>query len=124
MYEEMKRNGSAYSYKLYDKIVDGVIDAGVSADKTGGRGGAIPAMTDAINGIMDAHPEKFKHSQDPATLNTIDIAPSSIPGGAGGASGASFINGLKADPGVQRVLSPPDDKAIHVEIPQPKPIVN
>ena len=58
-------------------------------------------MRDAINGIMDADPEKFKYSQDPATLNTIDIAPSSIPGGAGGKAGVGFINGLKADPGVQ-----------------------
>jgi hypothetical protein len=73
---------------------------------------------------MDAHPEKFKDSQDPAKLNTIDIAPSSIPGGAGGKAGVGFINGLKADPGVQTVLSPPKDKAIHVEIPQPKPNLN
>jgi hypothetical protein len=69
------------------------------------------------NEIITVGPDKVsKHVADPAKLNVVDIAPSTI------TDKQAFINAvneaMKAGL-VSKFLQPPTDPAYHIEIPQP-----
>jgi hypothetical protein len=72
------------------------------------------AMTAEINRQGPANVSK--HSADPTTVNVIDISPKSLK------NPQNFIQQLRNDPRVQRVIDPSqNDPAIHIEIAQPPP---
>ncbi len=54
-----------------------------------------------------------KHAEDPNVLNTIDVAPSSL------SDQGTFANTLRKNKDVRKVVTPPDDPGVHVEVKQP-----
>jgi hypothetical protein len=83
------------------------VSTGRTADQT------ISAMQAEI--VRQGPSRVSNHIADPSTLNVLDISPRSLQ------NPAAFIQQLQNDPRVQRVIAPPQDPAIHVEIRQPAP---
>ena len=115
MYHNIEKTGVGAQKKLYGKYGDQVIDAYVSAKKAGmSREQTLQAMERKINDLGPSNVSR--HLADPAQLNVVDIAPSSIPAG----KRAAFEQALRKDPNVSKFLGPSDkDPAFHVEIKQP-----
>ena len=100
---------------MFNNIVEhAVIDAFVLARKQGKSSDQIKqAMTDKINALGPGHVSR--HCADPAVLNVVDIAPSSI------AKKSAFEAAVKRavqHGSVSKFLMPPQDPAYHLEIPQ------
>ncbi len=115
MYRNLLNDGVARQKQLYRPAGDLVIDEFVRVRDLGGDMLTILAAMEAR--ILEIGPGRVSlHCADPALLNVIDIAPSSI------SRPAEFLaRGLSAvDRGVvKRLLSPLDhDPAFHLEIPQ------
>lgn len=112
MFENLQSKGVASEKALYGPNGGKVIDVYVAQHAAGkSRAEIIASMEAKINEIG---PSKVsRHLADPSTRNVIDIAPSQI------TDKAAFEAAVKADPRVSKFLKPPQDKAYHLEIPQP-----
>ena len=114
MYQNVEKYGVKSQMKLYGSAGQQVIQAYSEAQEQGlGRTDTITKMTDVIVEQMKENPDLYKHSQDPAKINTADISPSSVDGNR-----SSLISEFQSDSRISNVLTPPKDPAIHVEIPQ------
>jgi hypothetical protein len=112
MAANLAARGAADARRLYGPAGEMVVDAWEAAKARG----LSPAQVEAgmAAAIRRIGPEKVsRHMGDFTRLAVLDVAPSSL------ARPAAFIAALKADPRVSRLLSPPDDPAIHIEIPRP-----
>ena len=115
MYDYIGTWGEAAARGLYNATAEQVIDVYVAMKPSGAtRKMIIAAMSAKIQQIKTVDPIAFKHTVDPVLLNTIDIAPSSVPL----TLQAGFEAALRQDSRISKVLVPPKDKAFHVEIPQ------
>ena len=113
MFANIRQKGVASQKELYGDNGDQVIDAYVAANDAGKSDDEIKAaMLAKINELGPGNVSK--HAADPAKLNVIDVAPSSI------ANRAAFEAAVRADKRVSRFLTPQDgDPAYHLEVPQP-----
>ncbi len=127
MYNNILRKGVANQKRLYgrygDKIIDTYVAAkqynkmtpllstyfGVSFSKFS-RGGIIKLMTKKIEQVGPG--KVSKHSSNPLIYNVLDISPGSLQ------HLNEFINSLKSDLRIKKIITPPKDPAIHIEIPQ------
>jgi WXG100 family type VII secretion target len=113
MYDNLQSKGVASEKALYGPSGDKVIDVYVAQHAAGkSRDEIIGAMEAKINEIGPG--KVSRHLADPSTRNVIDIAPSQI------ADKAAFEAAVAADSRVATFLKPPQDKAYHLEIPQPQ----
>jgi hypothetical protein len=107
--------GVAHQKRLYGPVGDRVIDEYERLRLAGRRRSEIMAGMAAY--ITAAGGRRVsKHVADPAALNVIDIAPSSI----SPHKRRSFEAAVAAEQRVSRFLYPPQDPAYHLEIPQPQ----
>ncbi len=116
MFNNLKAHGVAAQKALYAAAGDQVIDV-YSAKKAEGKTEAqIKAAMEAK--IKAIGPEKVsRHCADPAVLNVVDIAPSSI---ANKHAFENAVNVAKNSGKVSRFITPHNgDPAYHIEIPQP-----
>lgn len=116
MYKNILANGVTDQLALYADAGDKVINEYVKAKKAGkGEAEIIAAMTAMV---IAAGPSRVSlHCADPARLNVIDIAPSSIVDP--GAFLAALKNALTQGT-LSRFFSPGNhDPAFHIEVPQP-----
>lgn len=115
MFNNIVEHGVKAQKALYAAAGDEVIDAFVKAQNQGKDSTGIKqAMTDKINAIG---PSKVsRHCADPAVLNVVDIAPSSI---SGKKAFETAVNRAVQNGSVNKFLLPPNDPAYHLEIPQP-----
>jgi hypothetical protein len=121
MYDNLVSQGEGSQRGLYNANGNSVIDTAVTGIRSGAsREATIDSMVDRINAIRTADPTAFKHLADPAQLQAIDIAPSSLNGrGTRRERIDGLVAGFRGDAGVSRVFSPNGgDPGIHVEIPQ------
>lgn len=117
MWKNCELYGVKAQRELYGPVGDLIIDEYQRKNATGLARPAILAAMEAV--IRAVGPAKVSlHCADPAALNVIDIAPSSV------AKPIMFLAALASarDKGmVSRFLTPANrDPAIHVEIPQPR----
>jgi fructose-specific phosphotransferase system IIC component len=116
MYKNVQSLGVTSQLALYADAGDAVINEYVKARKAGLAPASIIAAMSAK--IVEVGPERVSlHCADPARLNVIDIAPSSIadPGAFIGAIAAAKQQGT-----ISRFFTPGDhDPAFHIEVPQP-----
>jgi len=113
MYDNLKTQGVDKQKKLYGNFGDQVIDVYVSSKKAGKTGEAI--IKDMASKISNLGPANItKHCGDFSVLQVIDVAPTSI------TNKQAFVEALKADPRISKIITPPSDPAYHIEIPQPK----
>lgn len=116
MFNNISTKGVASQKALYAAAGDSVIDEFVKPKKAGKtRDQVIEAMEAKIRAIG---PDKVsRHCADPARLNVVDVAPSSI------AKPKAFENAVRAaitQGKVSKFLTPAsNDPAFHIEIPQP-----
>lgn len=112
MYANLERHGVAAQKALYARPGERVIDVYVAGKKAGLSKDKI--LSDMTAEILLLGPSSVsKHTADPARLNVIDIAPSSI------RNKRSFELVVRADPRISRFLTPSSsDPAYHLEIPQ------
>lgn len=116
MFNNISTKGVASQKALYAAAGDSVIDEFVKAKKAGkNRDQIIAAMEAKIRAIG---PDKVSHHcADPARLNVVDVAPSSVakPKAFESAVRAAITRGK-----VSKFLTPGNnDPAFHIEIPQP-----
>lgn len=111
MKANIERFGVAHQKRLYSNPGDQVIDAYVQAKNAGKSSGEIvSAMKEKI---LELGPMRVsRHCADPAVLQVLDIAPSSI------RNDQKFVDAIEADRRVSKLLKPPRDPAFHLEIPQ------
>lgn len=109
MYQNIVGKGFKYNYSLYGPTGDKVIKAGEKAKQKGGTKEQImAAMTEEIKRIG---PSKVsRHAGDPAVINVVDIAPSSL------TDTKAFAREIKKR-GIF-LLQPPADPAYHLEVKQ------
>ena len=114
MVENLERHGVAHQKRLYGQPGDSVIDHYTNLKSKGvSRTEIISGLTSKISSIG---PQRVSgHAGDPAKINVIDIAPSSI----NRALWRRFEAAVTADRRVSKLLVPPKDPAYHLEIPQP-----
>lgn len=117
MFDNIAAHGVAAQKSLYAAAGDAVIDEFVKAKKAGKNSAGIKAAMEAK--IITVGPGKVSHHcADPAILNVVDVAPSSI------AKKDAFEKAVHAALGkgaVSRFLTPGGgDPAYHLEIPQPR----
>ena len=116
MFQNIASKGVAAQLKLYAPPGQAVIREFQSAKAAGkDQAGIIAAMEAKINALGPS--TVSHHCADPAKLNVVDVAPSSV------ASGARFVqavqSAIKARK-VSKLLTPGNnDPAFHIEIPQP-----
>jgi hypothetical protein len=68
-------------------------------------------MADKIAEILKAHPDTaFAHTRNFSRWNTVDIQVASVE------SKKLFLDALRSDPRISKVLFPPDDDAYHIEV--------
>jgi hypothetical protein len=116
MKENIEKDGVRSQRGLYKEAGQKVIDV-YEREKTAGRSNA------EIEGAMRQEIERqgpgnvSRHSGDPAVRNVVDIDPRSLGGRV-----EDFIDAAKSDSRVdgRRILRPPKDPGIHLEIPQPQ----
>lgn len=115
MYNNIVEHGVEAQKTLYAAAGDAVIDAYVLARKQGKSPTQI--MEAMKNKILKVGPSKVsRHCADPAVLNVVDIAPSSIADKA--AFEAAVKKAARKGGSVSKFLEPPQDPAYHLEIPQ------
>jgi hypothetical protein len=116
MFQNIASKGVAAQKKLYAAPGRAVIDEFVRAKAAGkDQAGITAAMEAKINALGPS--TVSHHCADPAKLNVVDVAPSSV------ANGARFVqavqSAIKAGK-VSKLLTPGNnDPAFHIEIPQP-----
>lgn len=114
MYENIERYGVEHQKLLYGKYGDLVIDEYSKYKAKGNHRQFI--ISQMLAKIIALDPSKISnHVADPAKLNVIDIAPSSIEPGLR----TLFMKCVQEEPRISRCFGPPADPAYHVEIPQP-----
>lgn len=114
MYNNIVDHGVAAQKSLYAAAGDQVIDAYVLARNQGKSQSQI--RTAMKNKIVAVGPGRVsRHCADPAVLNVIDVAPSSI---ADKAAFEAAVNQAVQSGRVSKFLMPPQDPAYHLEIPQ------
>lgn len=119
MFNNIVNKGVDAQKSLYKAAGKSVIDEYVRAKQAGKNGVQIKAAMEAK--IIAIGPEKVSHHcADPAKLNVVDIAPSSL------ANKLAFEKATKAAQAkstVSKFLTPGNnDPAYHLEIPQPKSV--
>ncbi|MET1257612.1 hypothetical protein, partial [Aliikangiella maris] len=114
MFENIERHGVVHQKQLYSSYGDKVIDE-YSALKQKGKNKVeiISGMTIKINFLGPRNVSR--HAGNPNKLIVIDIAPSSI----NLALRTKFESAVNSDSRVSKFLTPPNDPAYHLEIPQP-----
>lgn len=116
MYDNIMAHGVNAQKALYAAAGDEVIDEFVKAKNAGKNAAGIKATMEAK--IIAVGPGKVSHHcADPAKLNVIDIAPSSI---ANKKAFEKAVNSAVSKKKISKFLSPSNgDPAYHIEIPQP-----
>ena len=115
MYENIERYGVEHQKLLYSKYGDQVIDEYSKFKSKKNHKQFIISMMAAK--IVALDPSKVSsHVADPAKLNVIDIAPSSIDP----ALRKLFVDAVDGDERISKYFGPPKDPAYHLEIPQPE----
>jgi hypothetical protein len=117
MYNNIVSKGITSQKALYKAPGKAVVDEYVKAKKAGKTGDQIKAAMEAK--IRSLGPETVsRHCADPAVLNVVDIAPSSL------TDKSAFEKATKAAQtkgSVSKFLTPANnDPAYHLEIPQPQ----
>ena len=116
MFDQIDRRGEKAARRLYNATAEQVLDVYVALrQKRVSDTEIITAMADKIRALRLKDPRAFKHVADPKILNTLDIAPSSIPV----ARRDAFRKAIANESRISRFLGPPVDEAFHLEIPQP-----
>jgi peptidoglycan hydrolase-like protein with peptidoglycan-binding domain len=115
MFDNIETKGIKSQYDLYGTNGEKVIDVYAAEKKAGKAPSEIKKSM--VEKILELGPANVsKHLSDPAILNVIDVAPSSI------SNKPAFVTAAKADKRISNILTPDDqDPAYHLEIPQPKP---
>jgi hypothetical protein len=110
MYNNLEKHGEAHQKKLYGSAGDKVIDVWVTEKKAGKSEAEIKsAMESKIN---ELGPSKVsRHCGDPTKKVAVDIDPSSVK------DSAKVVKAAQAESRVSKVIPPPADPAIHLEIP-------
>jgi hypothetical protein len=116
MFNNIVNKGVASQMALYKLPGQAVIKEFERAKAAGkDDAGVIAAMEARINALGPM--TVSRHCADPAKLNVVDVAPSSV------ANGARFVNAVQAAikaGKVSKLLTPANnDPAFHIEIPQP-----
>lgn len=112
MYENIKRRGVEYNYRLYGPIGDKVITVfEENSDKE--RADVITMMQTKIEEVGPGKVSKHCSS----THYVFDVAPSSI------TDPISFAAAVYQHKAVSKFLQPPIDPAFHIEIPKYSPLV-
>lgn len=115
MYENIERYGIDHQKLLYSRYGDQVIDEYSKYKSKKRHKQFIISMMKAK--IIALDPSKVSnHVADPAKLNVIDVAPSSI----NPALRKLFVDVVQSDERVAKYFGPPKDPAYHLEIPQPE----
>ena len=116
MFSNIVSKGVASQKALYAAAGDAVIDEFVKAKNAGKTKDQIVAAMEAK--IKALGPSSVSHHcADPAKLNVVDVAPSSL---ANQAAFVKAVNAAKAKGVVSKFLTPGNsDPAFHIEIPQP-----
>jgi hypothetical protein len=114
MYFNCAKYGASSQYRLYGPFGDRVVDVYQGGRSEGwGEKKIIQAMADCIRQVG---PSKVsRHCADPRVLNVVDIAPYTIPD----AKAALFVEAVRNDKRVTKLLTPPKDPAFHLEVKQP-----
>lgn len=114
MYNNIVGTSVKRQKNLYAAAGDEVIDVYVVQHAAGKTADQIKAAMEAK--IKAVGPSKVsRHCADPAILNVIDIAPSSI---SNKHAFETAVNTAKAKGKVSHFIKPPLDPAYHLEIPQ------
>lgn len=114
MFNNIVATTVAAQKKLYAAAGDSVIDVFVAEKKAGKNATQIKAAMEAkINAIGPG--TVSHHCADPAKLNVVDIAPSTI---ADKKAFEAAVNAAIKSKKVSRFITPPTDPAYHIEIPQ------
>ena len=116
MYDNLETCGVEMQRRLYGRNGNAVIDAYVSAKHTGHTGHDVRAAM--LAKILEiGAPHISRHCGDFRTLQVLDIDPHSVPV----EKWALLVQAAQAERGdqVSRVIAPPLDPALHIEIPQP-----
>lgn len=109
MYANLERTGADEQKAIYGDAGDKVIDVYVKDKKAKkSKSVIISNMESKINEVGPSNVSK--HCGDPAKLNVVDVAHSSI------SNKTAFYNALKADPNVSKVLD--ENNCYHVEVKQ------
>lgn len=109
MYANLERTGADEQKAIYGDAGDKVIDVYVKDKKAKkSKSVIISNMESKINEVGPGNVSK--HCGDPAKLNVVDVAHSSI------SNKTAFYNALKADPNVSKVLD--ENNCYHVEVKQ------
>jgi hypothetical protein len=112
MYDNLERHGIGAQRRLYREPGQKVIDTYALLVGHASREAIIEAMTSTI---LEVGPAKVSlHCADPDEVGVVDVAPSSLE------HPEAFRAEAERDPDVARVLGPPTDPALHLEIKQPK----
>ncbi|MBD2054619.1 transglycosylase SLT domain-containing protein [Oculatella sp. FACHB-28] len=112
MFNNLENLGVASQKRLYGAAGDQVIDVYVQSKAA--RRSPTQIKADMEAKIIAIGPTRVsRHASDPRILNVFDVAPSSI------SNHTAFKRAVLADSRVSKFLTPPDDPAYHLEIPQP-----
>ncbi len=114
MFNNIVAHGVAKQKALYAAAGDRVIDVYAAQQKAGKSASQIKTAMETE--IIKIGPGKVsRHCADPAVLNVLDIAPSSI------SNKQAFENAVDvaiSKGSVSKFILPPNDPAYHIEIPQ------
>ena len=114
MFDNIVKHGVAAQKALYAAAGDKVIDVYSSSKKAGKNATQIKAAMEKE--IMKIGPGKVsRHCADPAVLNVVDIAPSSI---LNKQAFEDAVDSAIEHGKVSKFIMPPTDPAYHLEIPQ------
>jgi len=114
MFDNIVKHGVAAQKALYAAAGDKVIDVYSSSKKAGKNATQIKAAMEKE--IIKIGPGKVsRHCADPAVLNVVDIAPSSI---LNKQAFEDAVDSAIEHGKVSKFIMPPTDPAYHLEIPQ------
>jgi hypothetical protein len=105
MYDNIKRKGVDFNYRLYGKYGDEVLKV-YEENATKERTDVIALMESKIQEIGPAKVSKHCSS----THYVFDVAPSSV------SNHPCFVTAVKNHKAVSKLLKPPEDPAFHIEI--------
>jgi Transglycosylase SLT domain len=110
MFQNCEKHGAASQLKLYGAPGRAVVQEYVAAKEQGlGATDTQSRMRDAI--LRQGPYNVSHHAGDPTKLAVLDIAPSSL------SHPSRFCDAARTDRRVSKLLVPPQDPAIHIEIP-------